>query len=158
MVNGNLTITSGVLDDGGNQIRLDSGLGSHGHIGANGVLKLGSLANGTSFPTPLNPINVNLASNSAVVYQSGNSQTVDTSFDYMRLQLKTLGGAVGAAFVNQTFLTVLEELFIDSNVTASFDNDLLDVNGDIAGTGTVQLLNSVSPGNVRSPGTGRLAR
>jgi len=152
VVNGNLTITSGILDDGGNQINLDSGLGSLVTIGGNGVLKLGSLANGTSFPNPVNPINVNLASNSAVVYQSGGSQSVDTSFDYMRLQLKTLGGAVVRSFVNQTFLTVLEELFIDSNVTASFDNDLLDVNGDIAGTGTVQLLNTVSPGNVEIAG------
>ena len=100
-MNGNLTITSGILDDGGNQINLDSGVTSNVVIGANGVLKLGSLANGTSFPNPVNPINVNLASNSAVVYQSGTSQTVDTSFDYMRLQLK-LGGAVVRSFVNQT--------------------------------------------------------
>ena len=68
-----------------------------------------------------------LASNSAVVYQSGASQTVDSSFDYMRLQLKTLGGAVVRSFANQTFLTVLEELFIDSNVTASFVRSTLPV-------------------------------
>ena len=152
VVNGNLTIASGVLDDGGNQINLDSGLGSMVSIGTNGVLKLGSAANGTSFPNPVTPINVSLASNSAVVYQSGNSQSVDTSFSYKRLFLQTLGGPVLRSFVNQTFLTVLEELFIDSPVTASFDNDLLDVNGDITGNGTVQLLNSVSPGNVQVTG------
>jgi uncharacterized repeat protein (TIGR01451 family) len=152
VVNGNLTITSGVLDDGGNQLNLDSGLGSLVTIGANGVLKLGSAANGTSFPNPVNPINVNLAPNSAVVYQSGNSQSVDTSFDYKRLYLQTLGGPVVRSFVNQTLLKVIEQLFIDSTVTASFDNDLLDVDGDITGTGTVQLLNSVSPGNAEIAG------
>ena len=148
-VNGDLTISDGVLDDGGNQILLNAGSTSSVSIGGTGVLKLGNAGNGTSFPNPVSPVNVNLASNSAVVYQSGSgSQNVDTSFDYKRLFLKTLAGPVVRNFVNQTFLTVLEELFIDTNVTASFDNDLLDVDGNITGTGTVQLAYGASPGNV----------
>jgi uncharacterized repeat protein (TIGR01451 family) len=147
-VNGNLNIAAGVLDDGGNQIALDGTGGSTVTIAGSGVLKLGSAAVGTNFPFPVNPGNVNFASGSAVVYQSGASQNIDTSFDYKRLFLKTLGGNVVRNFVNQTFLTVLEEFDVDTNVTASFDNDILEVDGDISGTGAIQLLNTVVPGSV----------
>jgi uncharacterized repeat protein (TIGR01451 family) len=138
-VNGNLTITSGLLDDGGNQISLDGTGGSSITIGATGVLKLGSAAAATLFPFPVNPINVNLASGSAVDYQSGQPQTIDTSFDYQRLFLQTIGGPVVRNFINQTLLTVLDEFNIGSNVTANFDNDILEVDGDINGSGTIQL-------------------
>jgi uncharacterized repeat protein (TIGR01451 family) len=152
-VNGDLSIVAGVLDDGGNQISLDGTGGSNVTIAGAGVLKLGSSVGATSFPNPVNPINVNLGSGSAVVYQSGaGGQSVNTSFSYKRLFLSTIAGPVVRSFVNQTFLKVLEEFNLGPNVTASFDNDILDVDGNITGSGTIQLFNSVVPGDVKIGG------
>ncbi|HKR66692.1 MAG TPA: hypothetical protein VJZ00_23395, partial [Thermoanaerobaculia bacterium] len=106
-------------------------------------------------PYPVSGANISLAYGSAVVYQSGQPQTIDTSLDYKRLFLTTLGGSVVRNFINQTFLTVLEEFNIGSNVTANFDNDIVDVDGNIAGTGTIQLSSGVGATlNLRGNWTG----
>ena len=76
-VNGNLTVSSGVLDDGGNQISLNGGGTSAVTVGSTGVLKLGSAASATFFPTPLGTSTMNPGS--AVVYQSGLQQAINST-------------------------------------------------------------------------------
>jgi fibronectin-binding autotransporter adhesin len=152
-VNGNLSIPSGVLDDGGFQISLDGTGGSLVSIGANGVLKLGSEFVATTFPLPVNPANVTLTSGSAVVYQSATGQTIEDSIPYQRLFLNKIGTAAGAfKNISNSLLKVLQELYVDGGVTVDFDNDVLDVDGDINGNGTIQLSNTVVPGNMTVAG------
>jgi uncharacterized repeat protein (TIGR01451 family) len=149
IINGNLTITNGVLDDGGYQIALNPLNTSSVTIAANGVLKLGSEFTATSFPTPVNPGNVTLVSGSAVDYQASVAQSIDTSISYQRLFLQKTGAAVSAfKSISGSLLHVIEELYVDASVTADFDNDILDVDGDINGTGTVQLSNTIVGGSV----------
>jgi uncharacterized repeat protein (TIGR01451 family) len=148
-VNGNLSIPSGLLDDGGFAISLDSGLASTVSIGANGVLKLGSEFSATTFPFPVTPANVTLTAGSAVVYQSGTGQVIEDSIPYQRLFLQKVGAAASAfKSISNTTLKVIQELYVDAGVTVDFDNDLLDVDGNINGNGTIQLSNTVVPGSM----------
>jgi uncharacterized repeat protein (TIGR01451 family) len=151
-LNNDLTISGGTLDDDGIQILLDSGNGSSVSICSTCVLKLGSATTGTNFPSPVISANVTLASGSTVIYQAGVPQTIDTSFNYANLSLLSLAGNVVRSFVNQAFSTVLETFHIGANVTATFDNDILDVNGDITGPGTVQLIDGIIDGQAQVGG------
>jgi uncharacterized repeat protein (TIGR01451 family) len=139
-VNGSLSINQGVLDDGGNQISLNAGSTSTVSMGALGVLKLGSATSATTFPAPLGT--VVLSPGSAVVYQSGLSQTINNSFSYERLYVSTMGGAVSKSPSSGT-LTVNDELKVADNgvnqVTLLFGSASLDAGGDISGDGTITM-------------------
>ncbi len=151
-LNADLTLANGTLDDDGIQILLDSGNGSSVSICSTCVLKLGSATTGSSFPSPVLAANVTLSPGSTVIYQAGVPQTIDTSFNYQNLSFLTLAGNVVRSFVNQAFSTVFETFHIGANVTATFDNDILDVNGDITGAGTVQLIDGIIDGEAQVGG------
>jgi uncharacterized repeat protein (TIGR01451 family) len=154
LINGDLTIVNGVLDDGGYQIGLNLLNTSSVTIASNGVLKLGSEFTATSFPTPVSPANVTLAANSAVDYQASVPQSIDTSISYKRLFLQKTGTSVSAfKTISGSLLHVIQELYVDTAVTADFDNDVLDVDGDINGTGTIQLSSTLLPGSVTIGGS-----
>ncbi len=135
-VNGDLDISSGLLDDGGYQINLNGGGTSSIYMGGSGVLKLGSAASATSFPTPYSSISLNPSS--AIVYHSGIAQTVNAAVPYERLYLATLGGSVTHTVSGP--LSVNQQLDITDNgsntVTLSLGNNNLDV-GDISGDGDI---------------------
>jgi len=139
-VDGDFAVSSGVFDDGGYQIALNSGGTSSVSVGSVGVLKLGSAATATTFPAPF--AGVSLSPGSAVVYQAGVTQTIEDSFTYQRLYLSTLGGNVDKVLAAGA-LTVDGELNIAkngiNNVTLLLNAGLLDANGDITGDGTVTL-------------------
>jgi uncharacterized repeat protein (TIGR01451 family) len=145
-INGNLTVTNGILDDGGQQITLDSGLTSAITIGGNGVLKLGSAGSATQFPNPISGGNVVFAANAAVVYHAGVSQNIDTSFSYQRLVLMTTGGSVTHSFTGAQ-LNVLGALEIYDNgpntVSLAVGSNILDVDGNITGDGNVSVGNGM---------------
>jgi uncharacterized repeat protein (TIGR01451 family) len=138
-VNGNLTVTNGIFDDGGQQISLDSGLGSVVSISGTGVLKLGSAGTATQFPNPVSGGNVILSANAAVVYHAGVPQTIDTNFAYQNLYLQSTGGGVTHTVASQ--LNVLGDLHIYDNgvnaVALDIGANILDLDGDINGDGTV---------------------
>jgi uncharacterized repeat protein (TIGR01451 family) len=139
-VDGDFAVTMGVLDDGGNQISLNSGGTSAVSVGSVGVLKLGSGAAATTFPAPHG--SVTLAGGSAVVYQAGVAQTIDDSFAYNRLYLSTLGGTVNKTLSGGA-LTVNGELNIArngiNNVTLLLNAGTLDANADISGDGAITI-------------------
>ncbi|HEU4888334.1 MAG TPA: hypothetical protein VFV49_10630, partial [Thermoanaerobaculia bacterium] len=143
-INGNLSIPNGVFDDGGYLIALDTGLASQVNVGANGVLKLGSEFFSTPFPSPFTPANVTLNSGSAVVYQAGVPQVVEDSIQYQRLFLQKIGAANVTRTISNNLLKAIQELYIDAGVTLVLDGDVLDVDGNINGNGTIQLNNSSS--------------
>ncbi len=154
-VNKDLTLTNGSFDDGGFQISLDSGLGSNISIDPTGVLKLGSEFVSTSFPTPFLPANVSLQPGSTVAYQAGPTQSIESTVSYQNLILESLGSVASRAIsataagikdvVGGDLLKVFQDLFVDSTVSADFDNDIVDVDGDINGNGTFQLLTGGNP-------------
>jgi hypothetical protein len=150
-VNGNLTISSGLLDDGGNQITLNAGGMSNVNIGSTGVLKLGAAALATSFPLNINSSNVFFSPGSVVVYHAGLTQSINTSFSYRRLWLTTTGGNVTHSFTGT--LNVAEDLTVNDNgvntTTLSVGTGSLDVNTDINGDGDV----SVSSGFINLGGS-----
>ena len=139
-VNGDLAVTQGVLDDGGYPISLNPGSTSTVTIGSLGVLKLGSAATATSFPSPYASTSLN--GGSAVVYQSGQAQSVDSNVSYSRLYLATLGGSVNHA-ISGASLTVSQELNIADNgvnqTTLVIGTDAVDLNADLTGDGTVSM-------------------
>jgi uncharacterized repeat protein (TIGR01451 family) len=146
-VDGDLDIASGVLDDGGNQINLNTGGTSALIMGASGVLKLGSAAMATSFPAPYGSLSLNPSS--AIVYQSGLTQTIDATVPYERLYLATLGSSVTHQPSNS--LTVNQELNITDNgantVTLNLGTLNLDA-GDITSDGAI----SVTTGQINVSG------
>jgi uncharacterized repeat protein (TIGR01451 family) len=139
-VNGNLTVSSGVFDDGGNQISLNGGGTSSVTVGSTGVLKLGSGASATFFPTPLGSSTMNTGS--AIVYQSGLQQAINSTVIYDRLYLATLGSAVSHITTGAS-LTVVSQLDITDNgantVTLDLGTGTLDLNGELTGDGTVSM-------------------
>ena len=139
-INGDFTVTAGLLDDGGHQISLNGAGTSTTSIGSTGVLKLGSAGTATSFPTPHGP--VLLSGGSAVVYQAGVTQTIQSDFAYDRLYLSTLGSATNK-ILSGGALTVNGELNIAKNglndVTLSLGTGTLDANADISGDGSVSI-------------------
>jgi uncharacterized repeat protein (TIGR01451 family) len=138
-VNGNLDISLGLFDDGGQQISLNSGGTSSVSVGAGGVLKLGSAASATTFPSPA--ASVTLAANSAVSYHAGVPQTIATGFTYGRLFVQSVGGAVAHSFSGT--LQVANELDVFDNganvVTLDIDGQVLDVDGNLVGDGTISV-------------------
>ncbi len=140
-VNGDLTVASGVLDDGGNQISLNGGGTSNVTVGSTGVLKLGSAASATFFPTPLGTAAMNPGS--AVVYQSGLQQAINSAVNYDRLYLATYGAAAVTHITTGSSLTVNNQLDITDNgpstVTLGLGTGSLDLNGDLTGDGTVSM-------------------
>ncbi len=137
-VTGDFDLTQGVFDDGGYQISLNGAGTSTTLVGSLGVLKLGSAGNATSFPTPHGT--VLLSNGSAVVYQAGATQTIQSDFSYQRLYLSTMGGAVNK-ILSGASLTVNEELNISDNganvVNLSLGTGALDANADISGDGSI---------------------
>ncbi|HET8796730.1 MAG TPA: right-handed parallel beta-helix repeat-containing protein, partial [Thermoanaerobaculia bacterium] len=144
-VNGTLFVQNGLFDDGGNQISLNPGLTSTVQINSNGVLKLGSAASGTAFPNPLNPANVVLASNAAVSYHAGVTQTIRDDFNYKRLFVGNIG-AGGVTHLLLGDLVVEEVLDITDGGSGSTVLNIganpLDVNGNITGTGSLSTTGS----------------
>ena len=142
-VNGNLSVTSGVLDDGGSQISLNGAVTSLVTIGTNGVLKLGSAGSTTDFPSPVNGANVTMSPNAAVVYQAGlTGQIINLNVNYRRLFLQAPGstGPVDK-MIGAGTITVLESLQIDDNgsngVRLVLGPETLDVDGTINGNGEI---------------------
>ena len=140
-VNGNLTISSGIFDDGGNQITLNGGGTSNVNIGSSGVLKLGSGTSNTLFPINVNPSNLFFSPGSAVAYHSALPQTINTAITYRRLFVQTIGGPVTHSFTGT--LNVAEDLNVNNNgantATLSVGAATLNVNTDISGDGTVSV-------------------
>ncbi|MFL6248501.1 MAG: beta strand repeat-containing protein [Thermoanaerobaculia bacterium] len=106
----------------------------------------------TTFPSPFTPANVTLSTGSAVVYQAGTAQTIESNLAYQRLFLQKIGTSNVFRDLSTTFLQVIQELFVDAGVTVDFDNDILDVDGNINGNGTIQLSNTVVPANMTVAG------
>ncbi len=144
-VNGTLLVANGLFDDGGNQINLNAGVTSTVQINANGVLKLGSAGSATAFPNPLNPVNIVLASNAAVSYHAGVTQTIRDDFNYKRLFVGNIG-AGGTTHLLLGDLVVEEILDITDGGSGSTVLNIganpLDVNGDITGNGTLSTTSS----------------
>ncbi len=140
-VNGDLTISSGLLDDGGNQITLNAGGTSNVNIGSTGVLKLGAAALATSFPLNVNPGNILFQPGSVVVYHAGLAQTINTAISYRRLWLTTTGGNVTHSFTGT--LNVAEDLTVNDNgvntTTLGVGTGSLDINTDINGDGDISV-------------------
>ncbi len=139
-VNGDLAVTGGVLDDGGNQISLNGSGTSNVTVGSTGVLKLGAGAIATFFPTPLGTATMNTGS--AVVYQSGLQQAINSDVIYDRLYLATLGGSVSHITTGGS-LSVNTQLDITDNglnaVTLALGTGTLDLGGDLTGDGTLSM-------------------
>ncbi|MBV8518549.1 MAG: DUF11 domain-containing protein [Acidobacteria bacterium] len=137
-VNGSFAVTSGVLDDGGNQISLNAGSSSSITIGTNGVLKLGSAGSATSFPTPY--ASIFFSPGSTVVYHAGVAQSVNDALTYQNLWITTAGGSVTHTSAGPT-LNVNGTLTILNNgantATLSIGSSALDLNGNLAGDGTL---------------------
>src|SRR6185436_14631456 len=135
---GNLTVSSGILDDGGQQITLNNGLTSNVNLGNTGVLKLGSAASATTFPANFNPANAFFSPGSVVDYHADLSQVINTSFTYRRLFVTTTGGSVSHSFTGT--LTIAEDLTVNDNgpniATLNVGGQTLDVNTNISGDGT----------------------
>ncbi|MDQ3281512.1 MAG: DUF11 domain-containing protein, partial [Acidobacteriota bacterium] len=147
-VDGNFTLTSGVFDDGGYQIALNSGGTSSVNIGSAGVLKLGSAASATTFPTPRAALF--MAPGNAVVYQSALPQTIDASVAYRKLYIQSIGGPVTHTVSGP--LNVAEEFFVwnngTNNVTFNIAGNTTSFSSDVNGDGTI-----VSSGNLSIGGT-----
>jgi uncharacterized repeat protein (TIGR01451 family) len=140
-----LDIVNGILDDGGQQISLDAGAGTYVNIDSNGVLKLGDATTATTFPSPVLLANVTFAANSAVVYHAGVSQSVNTAVTYRRLYVQSVSGGV-THNITGSVLKVVESLNILDNglnaVGLQINSSLLDLDGDLAGDGTLYVGNS----------------
>ncbi|MEO8378993.1 MAG: hypothetical protein ABI779_04940 [Acidobacteriota bacterium] len=136
-----LNVNSGVLDDGGYQISLDPGLGTFVTVGSTGVLKLGSAASATDFPTPLGT--VNLLGGSAVVYQAGVAQPINTDVTYRRLYVSTMSATPVTKGLSGLTLNVLTQLDVTDNgpglVTLDVGGNALDLDGNITGDGSITL-------------------
>lgn len=140
-VNGNFTVmSSGVLDDGGNQISLNGGGTSAVTMSGGAVLKLGSAASATVFPSPAG--STTLGAGNTVVYQAGVAQTINTAVTYPNLWLSTMGAAT-AKTLSGTPLQVTGQLDIWDNgvntVTLNLAGNTLDLDGSLSGDGAVSM-------------------
>src|SRR4029079_10294072 len=94
-----------------------------------------------SFPLNINPANIVFSAGSVVVYHSGLTQTINTSFNYRRLWLTTTGGNVTHSFTGT--LNVAEDLTVNDNgvntTALSVGTGSLDINTDINGDGDVTV-------------------
>jgi len=137
-VNGNLNITTGILQDQGNQITGNaSGLLT---ISANGRLTLGLNAAATAFPTGFTTANISLDNASIVTYQSTAAQNVSAapaSYGNLTLLNNSVKTAQGPLTVN-TLTTITTATFADNGNTIDLRGNLTS-NGTHTSTGSGKL-------------------
>ncbi len=114
-VNGNLTVTSGTLADGGFQITGNgSGIFS---LAANTTLMLGTTLTATSFPTSFTTGKISIDNASTVNYNSNIAQTISPVHSYGKLVLTATAAVVKTAAGNVT---------VNGNFTSGANNTLAD--------------------------------
>ncbi len=142
-VSNNLAITTGTLDDGGNQI-VGNASGTL-TAGASGTLKLGD-GSATTWPTLFTAGNTTLNSASTVVYQASTAQNVgraSTTITYGNLTIDSVGSA--SVKTSLATLTVAGALAINNGNT--FDDGGFQITGNGSGNLTAAASSSLNLGS-----------
>jgi fibronectin-binding autotransporter adhesin len=137
-INGNLSVSTGFLDDAGGQITMTDSLATL-TIGSTGQLNLGGSGSATTFPAAITSIAI--APGGTVQYQAGTAQSISTTPTYQMLKLTTVGAAVSHSFTGT--LNVAQDLTILDNgantVALLAGSNTLDVDRDLLGDGALTV-------------------